>query len=299
MARKPIGSGRRARRHDPDWEPPIPGRRRVLKTWDEYMTLAKRVVGRFHDKFELRHFDYWHPKRLQRRVAARFRKPYPVKVAYSDWGNPKNPTIVCCGGVANTAMRFNYLAGDLMSDFRVICFDWVGRGLSAWMSDETDYSLQTYVEQLRQMIVHLECGPVIVLGSSLGGSAAIELTAKHPALVSRLILNDIGPFIPKNRRKRRSQNGSWVTTGGTTARCSWPTPLASYLPSVGRSQESMRWPARASISALPTVTISSCEPDRSEPLTSSSSKVRSSTGESSFRTTRTRNIGRPAIRCNI
>ena len=106
MARKPIGSGRRARRHDPDWEPPIPGRRRVLKTWDEYMALAKRVVGRFHDKFELRHFDYWHPKRLQRRVAARFRKPYPVKIAYSDWGNPKNPTIVCCGGVANTAMRY-------------------------------------------------------------------------------------------------------------------------------------------------------------------------------------------------
>ena len=205
MARKPVGSGRRARRHDPDWEPPIPGRRRVLKTLDEYMALAKRVVGRFHDKFELRHFDYWHPKRLQRRVAARFRKPYPVKIAYSDWGNPARQTVICVGGVANTAMRFNYLAGDLMSDFRVICFDWVGRGLSAWMSDETDYSLQTYVEQLRQMIVHLECGPVIVLGSSLGGSAAIELTAKHPALVSRLILNDIGPFIPKNRRKRRSQ----------------------------------------------------------------------------------------------
>jgi uncharacterized protein len=73
----------------------------------------------------------------------------------------------------------------------------------------------------------------------------------------------------------------------------------SYLPSVGRSQESMRWPARASISALPTVTISSCEPGRSEPLRSSSSKVRSSTGKSSFRTTRTRNIGRPGIRCNI
>ncbi|APV52328.1 hypothetical protein BWI17_06475 [Betaproteobacteria bacterium GR16-43] len=169
------------------------------------MALAKRVVGRFHDKFELRHFDYWHPESLQRRVRPRFRKAYAVKVAYTEWGNASKPTIVCCGGVANTAMRFNYLASDLMNDYRVICVDWVGRGLSAWMADETDYSLGTYVEQLRQMITHLDVGPVILLGSSLGGSAAIELAAKHPQLVSRLILNDIGPFIPKARRKRRSQ----------------------------------------------------------------------------------------------
>jgi pimeloyl-ACP methyl ester carboxylesterase len=82
--------------------------------------------------------------------------------------------------------------------------DWVGRGRSGWMSDERDYSLATYAEQLRQLIDHLGGGPVILLGSSMGGSAAIELAAHHPSLVSRLILNDIGPFIPKARRKRRS-----------------------------------------------------------------------------------------------
>jgi pimeloyl-ACP methyl ester carboxylesterase len=191
-------------RHQPDWEPPIPGRRRVLKSWDEYMALAKRIIERFDQKFDLRHFDYQHPVRLQR-CAPRFRKPYPVKVAYTDWGDPASPAIVCCGGVANTAMRFNYLAADLEPAFRVVCMDWVGRGRSGWMADERDYSLATYVEQLRQMIDHLGGGPVTVLGSSMGGSAAIELAARHPSMVSRLILNDIGPFIPKGRRKRRSQ----------------------------------------------------------------------------------------------
>jgi pimeloyl-ACP methyl ester carboxylesterase len=44
-----------------------------------------------------------------------------------------------------------------------------------------------------------------VLGSSLGGSAAIALAARYPKLVSRLILNDIGPYMPKSRRKRRSE----------------------------------------------------------------------------------------------
>jgi pimeloyl-ACP methyl ester carboxylesterase len=191
--------------HEPDWEPPIPGRRRVLKTWDEYMAMAKRIIARFDHQFDLEHFDYVHPVRLMRGAAARFRKPYPVKVAYTDWGDARDPTVLCVGGVANTAMRFNYLASDLQTHFRVVCMDWVGRGLSGWLQEEGHYSLETYVEQLRQMIEHLGGGPVILLGSSLGGSAAIELAAKHPALVSRLILNDIGPFMPKARRKRRAQ----------------------------------------------------------------------------------------------
>ena len=199
---KPQDEARR-KRHGPDWEPPIPGARRVLTSWDEYMSMAKRIIERFDHEFDLRHFDYIHPVSLQK-SAKRFRKPYPVKVAYADWGDPQAPIVVCVGGVANTAMRFNYLAADLESHFRVICMDWVGRGRSGWMSDQRDYSLSTYVEQLRQLILHLGGGPVILLGSSMGGSASIELAAKHPELVSKLILNDIGPFMPKARRKRRS-----------------------------------------------------------------------------------------------
>jgi pimeloyl-ACP methyl ester carboxylesterase len=193
----------RKRRHEPDWEPEILGRRRVLKSWDEYMAMAKRIIERFDHQFDLRHFDYHHPVRLQT-CLPRFRKPYPVRVAYTDWGDAANPIVVCVGGVANTAMRFNYLAADLESHFRVICMDWVGRGRSGWMADQGDYSLATYVEQLRQLIDHLGGGPVILLGSSMGGSTAIDLAAHHPSLVSRLILNDIGPFIPGPRRRRRS-----------------------------------------------------------------------------------------------
>ena len=194
---------RKRRRHEPDWEPPIPGRRRVLRSWDEYMALAKRIIERFDHQFDLRHFDYLHPVRLQKSLP-RFRKPYPVKVAYTEWGDPQAPLVVCVGGVANTAMRFNYLAADLESHFRVVCMDWVGRGRSGWMADQRDYSLATYVEQLRQLIDLLGGGPVILLGSSMGGSTAIDLAAHHPKMVGRLILNDIGPFIPKGRRRRRA-----------------------------------------------------------------------------------------------
>jgi pimeloyl-ACP methyl ester carboxylesterase len=189
---------------DPAWEPPVHGRRRVLNSWHEYLAVASEVVGRFRGQYKLGHFDYVHPTRLQPGTTRRLKKPYHVSVAYADWGPANAPIVICCGGVASVAMRFNYLASDLADRFRLVCVDWVGRGRSGWLAAEGDYSLATYAEQLRQLIVHLGGKPVIIVGSSLGGSAAIEVAAKHPKLIERLILNDVGPHIPARRRRRRA-----------------------------------------------------------------------------------------------
>ena len=203
--------------HDLAWEPPLRRQRRVLASWNDYMALASRVVGRFHGRFQLRHFDYEHPTRLQAGTPRRLQRPYTAPAAYTEWGEADRPVLLCCGGVANVAMRFHYLASDLSDRYRVICMDWLGRGRSGWLAAEGDYSLATYTEQLRQMIQHLAAplrrggaaagrsAPVTLLGSSMGGSAAIELMARHPGLVSRLILNDVGPLIPARRRKRRAE----------------------------------------------------------------------------------------------
>jgi pimeloyl-ACP methyl ester carboxylesterase len=189
---------------DLTWEPSVPGRRRVLASWNDYLVVASQVVGRFHGQYRLGHFDYLHPTRLQKGTPRRLARPYKVSVSYAEWGAPDAPVVICCGGVANVAMRFNYLASDLNDSFRLICMDWVGRGLSGWLAAEGDYSLATYTEQLRQLIEHLGGGPVTVLGSSLGGSAAIALAARYPKLIARLILNDVGPHIPAARRRRRA-----------------------------------------------------------------------------------------------
>ena len=187
-----------------DWEPPIPGPRRMPSDWDEYITVARQVIGRFHGEFTLRYFDYQHPARLQPGTVRRLRRPYSARVAYTEWGRSDAPLLVCCGGVASVAMRFNYLASDLCKQFRVVCMDWLGRGRSGWLATESDYSLATYTEQLRQMLDHLGAGSAAVLGSSLGGSVAIELASRYPKRVGRLILNDVGPFISARRRRRRA-----------------------------------------------------------------------------------------------
>src|SRR4051812_8935364 len=185
--------------HDPA-ESPYAG-----MAWVDYDKIAARVMGRFAGQYTLRHFDYVHPVRLQLHAAERFRKPYPTKVAYTDWGDASKPIIVCTGGVANAAHRFNYLASELRDEFRIVSMDWVGRGLSGWLAAEKDYGLPTYVEQVLQLLLHLGGRPTVLLGSSLGGSVAIELAARHPELVERLILNDIGPHVPAGRRRRRAQ----------------------------------------------------------------------------------------------
>jgi pimeloyl-ACP methyl ester carboxylesterase len=205
VVRQPSAQDDDMDRVNPAWEPALRSRQRSVADWEQYMAIASQVVGRFHGQFKLERFDYEHPEHLQPLTPKRLRRPYKVSVAYADWGPADTPVVLCCGGVANVAMRFNYLASDLADRFRVVCMDWVGRGRSGWMADEGDYSLSTYAEQIRQMIVHLGGRPVTMLGSSMGGSAAIELIAREPRLVERLILNDVGPLIPARRRKRRAE----------------------------------------------------------------------------------------------
>jgi pimeloyl-ACP methyl ester carboxylesterase len=205
VVRQPSAQDDDMDRVNPAWEPALRSRQRSVADWEQYMAIASQVVGRFHGQFKLERFDYEHPEHLQPLTPKRLRRPYKVSVAYADWGPADAPVVLCCGGVANVAMRFNYLASDLADRFRVVCMDWVGRGRSGWMADEGDYSLSTYAEQIRQMIVHLGGRPVTMLGSSMGGSAAIELIAREPRLVERLILNDVGPLIPARRRKRRAE----------------------------------------------------------------------------------------------
>lgn len=127
-----------------------------------------------------------------------------VKVSYLVWGDPSRPLLICLGGVANVARRFDYLAAALRADFCVVCPDWVGRGHSGWLCPGNDYNFALYVEQTRQLMALWGGRPVTLLGSSMGATVAIELAAREPSRVARLILNDTGPFIDAATRTRRA-----------------------------------------------------------------------------------------------
>ena len=173
--------------------------------WAATEAAAAAITEPFRGLYAEQRFEHVQPVRLQPGVPARLRRPYATSVSYLDWGARDAPVVVCTGGVANAAMRFSFLARALAAHHRVVCMDWLGRGRSGWLADDREYGLLTYVEQLRQLLDHLACPRATLLGSSMGGSVAMAFAAAHPRRVERLVLNDVGPAIPRARRAQRAQ----------------------------------------------------------------------------------------------
>ncbi len=171
-------------------------------TWDDYHVMLNTITQSFEHMPEKMNFRYLHPVRLQDPELGRG-KPYSVPVSYSDTQNGAEP-VIAIGGLINTKHRFDFLANDIHQDLRIIALDLCGRGGSGWLAEQTDYSINTHVELLRQFMDHLELPSCTLLGSSLGGSIAIRFAGHFPTRVKQIILNDSGPYISRVRRRQRS-----------------------------------------------------------------------------------------------
>jgi pimeloyl-ACP methyl ester carboxylesterase len=119
-------------------------------------------------------------------------------LSYADWGEPDAArTVVCVHGLTRNGRDFDHLASVLQEHARVICPDIVGRGLSDPLSDPEHYALPTYIGHMLQLLVKLELSVVDWVGTSMGGLIGMGIAASEASPVRRLVLNDIGPFIPK------------------------------------------------------------------------------------------------------
>ena len=124
-------------------------------------------------------------------------------ISYADWGDPAAArTVVCVHGLTRTGRDFDHLAAELSKEARVICPDIVGRGLSDPLTDPEHYALPTYVSHMLQLIARLGLGQVDWVGTSMGGLIGMGVAASDASPIRRLVLNDIGPFIPKAALER-------------------------------------------------------------------------------------------------
>jgi pimeloyl-ACP methyl ester carboxylesterase len=133
------------------------------------------------------------------------------RVAYTDWGDPENPHVVLCvHGLSRNCRDFDYLAGTLQKDCRVVCMDVVGRGESEWLEDKSGYSFSTYLSDAAALVARVTT-PVREglfrqpatrrldwVGTSMGGLMGMMLAAKRGTPIGRLVMNDVGPFVPWN-----------------------------------------------------------------------------------------------------
>lgn len=79
----------------------------------------------------------------------------------------------------------------LAQHYHVIAFDFVGHGLSEKKTD-IDYSIEDYVEQLRELMDALGVERAHISGESLGGVVAGYFGLKYPQRVLRMVLNTTG-----------------------------------------------------------------------------------------------------------
>jgi pimeloyl-ACP methyl ester carboxylesterase len=123
------------------------------------------------------------------------------ELAYVAWGNPAADVVLCVHGLTRNGRDFDPLARALADRFHVICPDLPGRGASDWLPDPALYQPASYVAALSHLLAAIG-RPVAWVGTSLGGICGMVVAAAAGQPITRLVLNDIGPFIPAASLRR-------------------------------------------------------------------------------------------------
>jgi len=130
----------------------------------------------------------------------------PHTISYLEWGNPKSShKIICVHGLTRNSRDFDFLAQSLCENPHpphIVCPDMVGRGQSDRLPNSADYNNQTYLSDCLELITHLGWRRHDWIGTSMGGILGMLAAAMPDSLIDTLILNDIGPFIPKAALQR-------------------------------------------------------------------------------------------------
>lgn len=125
------------------------------------------------------------------------------RLAYRDFGPAHPVPVICIHGLGRNARDFDCLAAALVgAGRRVVCPDMAGRGSSEWLRDPMDYGYPQYLADTTSLIARLDCAQVDIVGTSMGGLIGMMMAAQPGSPVRRLVLNDVGPFIPKAALQR-------------------------------------------------------------------------------------------------
>jgi len=100
------------------------------------------------------------------------------------WGEADAPRVVCLHGVTGRGAGWHRLAKGWLAEYHVLAPDLIGHGVSPY---EPPWSI---TENLDAIVETVGREPAVWIGHSFGGRLALELAARRPALVDRLVLLD-------------------------------------------------------------------------------------------------------------
>jgi pimeloyl-ACP methyl ester carboxylesterase len=107
--------------------------------------------------------------------------------------------VIAWHGLARTGRDFDSLAQQLAPNYRVICPDTIGRGLSQWSHDPSnDYCLARYARLALALMDGLHIERAHWIGTSMGGAIGMVCAAgldlpEFKGRIQSLLLNDMAP----------------------------------------------------------------------------------------------------------
>ena len=130
-----------------------------------------------------------------------------VWLAFVDWGQRRRDRVVICAhGLTRQGRDFDALARTVGRDFQVIAIDVAGRGRSGWLADKTAYAFETYLRHVDGLMDYRGINAMDWIGTSMGGIMGMLLAAREESPIRRLVLNDVGAFIPQAALQAVSQH---------------------------------------------------------------------------------------------
>ncbi|WP_027487565.1 3-oxoadipate enol-lactonase [Allorhizobium undicola] len=102
--------------------------------------------------------------------------------------SPSKPSIVFINSLGTDFRIWDEVVERVAPDYGIILYDKRGHGLSD--SGNAPYSINDHVDDLIALLSHLQQGPVIVWGLSVGGLIAQGLYARRPDLVRAMVLSN-------------------------------------------------------------------------------------------------------------
>ncbi|WP_294390964.1 alpha/beta hydrolase [uncultured Sphingomonas sp.] len=132
-----------------------------------------------------------------------------LRLHFRDYaGDPGRKPVLCIPGLTRNARDFEGVAARLAGTRRVVAVDLRGRGGSDFAADPLSYVPAVYLQDLMVLIAAERLGPVVVIGTSLGGLLAMLMAATTPALLRGVLLNDVGPVLnPEGMARIRAYVG--------------------------------------------------------------------------------------------
>ncbi len=125
------------------------------------------------------------------------------RIVYSEWGDAANDRVlICVHGLTRNGRDFDTLAKVMAADYRVVCPDVPGRGRSEWLPVKDNYGYPLYCADMAALIAHLGTESVHWVGTSMGGLIGMLLAASAGSPIKRLVMNDVGPLIPRAALER-------------------------------------------------------------------------------------------------